>query len=70
MIYKGCEIEVFYLPGSTIRYCAKTHKWVERKPKKEDIDYVLVTPPEGMRFREKSVSDAKAAIKRELELYP
>lgn len=61
MKYKGHELEIQYLPGSDFTV-HKDGTLKPRRPKPADIDFVWVTDPEGFRWVEKTVAEAKKEI--------
>ena len=65
MKYRGYELEVVYLPAADFK-TSKDGVVIARRPKKEDIDYVLAKPLCKLcgerQWREKSMSEAKKQI--------
>lgn len=66
MIYKGYEIEAHYLPGAD--FTVKNGVVVRRAPKAADVDFYRVTAPDGIRWNESSVADAKGTILRHIAM--
>ena len=60
MQYKKHHLETIYLPGADFKIIKG--QIITRKPRRSDINYIRVESPDGLRWNESSIKEAKETI--------